>query len=93
MKPIRTIIHGAVVTIHSDYISVSVTRFVSHLSLNNFDFNRITTDDNGRFRATYSRQKSISEINDIDTFVDDTIAEFKRRATLPESIEIITVGF
>lgn len=93
MKPIRTIIHGAAVTIHSDYISVSVTRFVSHLSLNNFDFNRITTDNNGRFKATYSRQKSISEINDIDTFVDDTIAEFKRRATPPEPIRIITVGF
>lgn len=90
MKPIRTLIHGAVVTIHSDYISVSVTRLISHLSVGNFD--RITTDKNERFRATYSRQKSISEINDIDTFVDDTIVEFKRRATPPEPIKIITVG-
>lgn len=93
MKPIRTIIHGAVVTIHSDYISVSVTRFISRLSLNNFDFNRVITDNNGRLRATYSKQKYLSEINDIDTFVDDTITEFKRMATTPEQIEIITVGF
>jgi len=83
MTPVRFITRGAMVTIHSDYISVSVTRFVRDTCCG---FDRIATDrpstveHPARCRATYAKRKSLSEINDIDAFINEVIEEFKDRA-------------
>jgi len=83
MTPVRFITRGAMVTIHSDYVSVSVTRFVRDTCCG---FDRIymgcpsTAEHPARCRATYAKRRNLSDINDIDAFVNEVIEEFKDRA-------------
>ena len=79
MTPVRFITRGAMVTIHSDCVSVSVTRFVRDTCCG-FDRIYSTPKHPARCRATYAKRKSLSEINDIDAFVNEVIEEFKDRA-------------